>query len=447
MVVNFEGEEIYWQNSAIQSVFSERNVVFNDTVADRNMFDVRSSEDFWNWVRGTFLNSVLRDNYADRSGFFNRYFRILGIVQFRQLRVRNDSCTVPPALAVYVSSCYADFSSISEEVRSYGPSRSGSWKWHTAQELNSQPFTGSTGIVYSGSGFNISMPLQYTAAAVLLEGMQQHTWIDLQTSAVFIDFVVVNPNVKLISLVKLIFEFPPSSAIKPSASLQTSKFDSLIPSEGAVSSSEIWLLLQVCLLLIFELVKLTSLKLLYFRDPWVFLDWWLYCTYIAAFTLRMQPYSFVSQVGWPPKPDEFVNYESAFAAVSQFKNVIALCSVLSWFKNFKYLQLIPFLSYLMRSISCAVGQALPYAVIFVNCIWAFTMAHVLAFGADMGDYSTAGRAMFTLYRVLLGEDKFQDMWAFDQVLGPLFYFGWSIVGTFFLAVGRPSRPLYTAWRF
>jgi hypothetical protein len=440
-VVNIEGEETYWQNNAIQNIFAEKNVVFNDTVIDRSMFDIRSSGDFWVWARGPFMNSVLRDTYADRPGYFNRYLRILGVVQFRQLRVRNNSCSVPTALTSYVSSCYADFSTDAEDVKSYGPPPPGSWKWYTAHNLNSQSFTGSTGIVYSGSGFNVSMPLQSAAASVLLEGMQRHSWIDLQTSVIFIDFVVVNPNVKLFSLVKLIFEFPPSSPVKPSVYVQTARFDLIIPSEGGVSASETWLMLQVSLFLLLEIVKLGTLRADYFRDPWVILDWWLYCSYIAAFALRLQPYSFVSQVGWPPKPTEFVNYQGAFVALGQFRNVIALCSVLTWIKNFKYLQLVPFLSYLMGAISNAVGQALAYAVIFVNCIWAFTIAHVLVFGSDIGDFSTVGRAMFTLYRVLLGDDKFEGMWAFDQVLGPLFYFGWSIVGTFFLAVSLPPAPL------
>ena len=441
--MNVDDEETYWQNSALQSVFSEHDTVLNGTVINTNIFDIRSSDDFWTWARGPFLNLVLRDSFADRTGFFNRYFRIVGIVQFRQLRVRNDSCSIPPELSAYVSSCYAEFSSAAEEVRPYGP-QLGTWKWHTAQVLNAQSFTGATGIVYSGSGFNVTVPLQNAAASTLFKGMQDHAWIDLQTSAVFVDFAVVNANTQHFSLVKLVFEFPPASSIRPSAKLQTAPFGMMIPSEGTVSASEIWLLIQVCLLMILELVKAGSLRVDYARDPWVLLDWCLYCAYIAAFTYRLQPYSLVASVGWPPRPDAFVNYEAAFASLGQFRNVIALCSVLSWFKNFRYLRLVPYLDYLLRPAARAARQALAYALIFANCLWAFALAHVLVFGADVRDFSTAAGAMFALYRALLGEDRFEAMRAADQALGPLFYFGWSIVGTFFLtvrrgALWRPSR--------
>jgi hypothetical protein len=52
------------------------------------------------------------------------------------------------------------------------------------------------------------------------------------------------------------------------------------------------------------------------------------------------------------------------------------------------------------AVSNAMMQStLAYAAIFVNCIWAFNIVHVLVFGSDIGDFSTVGRAMFTLYRV------------------------------------------------
>jgi hypothetical protein len=278
------------------------------------------------------------------------------------------------------------------------------------------------------------MPLRYASASALLKGMENNGWIDLKTSAVFIDFVVVNPNVKVLSLVKLLFEFPPSSSIKASVSLQSARFDMLLPTEGGVTAAEIWLLIQVCFYLILELLKIAHLKSFYLKDAWVLVDGGLYIAYIVAFAYRLQPYTIVSSVGWPPRPDEFINYEGAFRSLGQFKNVIALCSVLAWLKSFKYLHLIPFLNFLLCATSRAIGQALAYGVIFLNCLWGFSLAHVLAFGADMGEFSTAGRAMLTLYRSMLGEGRLEGAWPFAQPLGPVLYFGWSIVGTLFLTV-------------
>ena len=105
------------------------------------------------------------------------------------------------------------------------------WKWYSAKEMNEGSYTGRSWTVYPGSGYNVTLPLNYNAALERLYYLKENNWIDLQTRAVFLDFIVYNANVKLISLVKVAVEFPPSSGCRPHLLLRTSQIDRLVQSE------------------------------------------------------------------------------------------------------------------------------------------------------------------------------------------------------------------------
>ena len=110
--------------------------------------------------------------------------------------------------------CYADFSKDSEAKDPYGPidprTNMSIWTWKSAKQLKASKWVGRSEVVYPGSGYNITIPMDPEEARKAIEFLDKEQWMDLATRAVFVDVLVYNPNVGFVSLVKLSFEFRPA---------------------------------------------------------------------------------------------------------------------------------------------------------------------------------------------------------------------------------------------
>jgi hypothetical protein len=54
---------------------------------------------------------------------------------------------------------------------------------------------------FPGSGYNLSIPRDHAEAVKHLQFFQQHNWIDIHTRVVFIDLLLYNPNLKILTQV------------------------------------------------------------------------------------------------------------------------------------------------------------------------------------------------------------------------------------------------------
>lgn len=156
-----------------------------------------------------------------------------------------------------------------------------------------------------------------------------------------------------------------------------------------------------------------------------------YLLFIAAFIMRFQPFYAVYKYGFPPRPDEFINYETPMFAIVQWKNIMSLNCVVSWLRLFKYLQEVPFMQVrpvemivslclckvvpqahahgfesgegssrkqtasfsnawqlLIGTVSLAMQQMVSFLAIFVIIICGFTLANLLAFGGELAPFRT-----------------------------------------------------------
>jgi len=56
---------------------------------------------------------------------------------------------------------------------------------------------------YPGSGYVLTIPRDYAEAVKQLEFYKQNNWIDIATRVVFIDLLLYNPNLKILSQVPM----------------------------------------------------------------------------------------------------------------------------------------------------------------------------------------------------------------------------------------------------
>eukprot|EP00961_Rhodomonas_salina_P211803 2860026-Rhodomonas_salina.4 len=342
------GEDLIEHNRALRSAVSEQEIFFDKAQIRKLYKDIDSVDEYWDWLLGPFIHTLLSTDFPNQPGFFYPYFRILGVLRVRQKRVQLNSCDVPEELALEITSCIAEYSQGVEEIAPYGPidpdTDSPVWKWHSAAELGEGNYNGRTGIKFTGSGYNSTLPLNLAQAKEQLQYLRDNRWIDVQTRAVFIDFLVYNANLNFLSLVKMATEFPASSGVKPYVLIRTAPISFFLPSEGGSSmfAVECIILVMVILYICVEMVRIRKRGWVYLADGWHYLDWLNYLSFIAAFTLRLLPLRLISASGFPPAPTEFINYEPPMWAIVQWRNVVALNAVLTWLRLFKYAKNIPY---------------------------------------------------------------------------------------------------------
>jgi len=229
---------------------------------------------------------------------------------------------------MYIKDCYAPFSKKSMDSNPYGPKNPVSqlpiWKWYSEKEMMEGSYLGRTGISYPGSGFNITLPMNYGGTLKELHFLKANNWVDLQTRVVFVDFIVYNANVRLITLIKVAIEFPASSGCRPYLLLRTSQIDRLVQSEMSNTAmlAETILLVLTSVYILHEVQNFRRLGWKYWHDTWVYVEIMNYLLFIAAFIMRFQPFYSVYQYGFPPRPDEFINYERPMWAITQVVHTI-----------------------------------------------------------------------------------------------------------------------------
>ena len=85
---------------------------------------IGNQADFWDVTKGPILSSLYWENWyngenASSTGFIFYENKLLGVPRFRQLRVKNGSCTVHKLFRNTISDCYDDYGYWSEDQSSY----------------------------------------------------------------------------------------------------------------------------------------------------------------------------------------------------------------------------------------------------------------------------------------------------------------------------------------
>lgn len=432
------GETMLEQNRSVRNAVAEQEIFFEDYAVRKVYKDIDSIPDFWKWVSGPFIHTVLRPDFPDQPGTFYKYFRILGGIRIRQVRVKEGACEIPSAMEGFADVCFAPFSKKNEDKEDFGPlnleTGRKEWHWASKEAMGEGVYTGRTWIDFPGSGYNVTIPLDLNEARKTIAHLRENNWLDLQTRAIFIDLFVYNANTNLVTLVKMITEIPAAGAAIPFLLLRTAPLNTLNAKLARPSETfaETLIFAQVMFYMVAEIGFIMKDGWKYWKNGWNYLDWINYMAFCLAFYLRFVPYVETLRLEFPPKPGAFVNYEPAMWAVIQWKNVIAFNTLITTFRIFKYLRHVPFMRLLLKTIATASTQVSAFLMMFAVVFLGFTLGFNLAFGGEMAEYRNFMTTMFSLYRSLLGKDDFDRMRDVNRLLGPLLYFLWTMIGYFIL---------------
>ena len=121
--------------------------------------------------------------------------------------------------------------------------------------------------VYGGGGYVLSLGPKQSLATTYIESLEQWSWIDQNTRAVFLDTNSFNPNTRLFSHTKIVFEFSEYGLISTEMSAYSSNlYPYVTPMDYAVLALQLIFCVIVCVKIIALLLTLYQLKLSFYKS-------------------------------------------------------------------------------------------------------------------------------------------------------------------------------------
>jgi len=411
---------------------------------------------YWKWLRGQFVNGIYANewyngNIATKQEYINNKKSILlGMPRLRQMRIKKDACKVPEVVRASIQHCY-DYYSIDEEEKNphnlpgWEPFRGSSnwanfsdlcpapWNYVPQEKLHGSPSWGFF-YIYSGGGYVADLGYNKTTASPLIANLQKYGWIDRQTRAVVLEFVVYNGNTGYLSISSFYYEILPTGCGHPFAIIDT--FPLTSTQTGFYEFFLICQLLFIILVILFvfrEAYAIYQLKCTYFRDPWNFVE------------LFQIMFSFLVVISYVVKSKAVLNStikvkDNPFISVS-FRDAVLwndaenmMLAITVFITTVKMLRMIRFnqhIRILMSSFRESGGLLLSYSIIFIIIFLAYAQLGMLILGSHMREYSTFSNALVTEFLMCLGSKmSLQDLTRVNRVLGPLFGFSFAMLNAF-----------------
>ncbi|CAH1795418.1 unnamed protein product [Owenia fusiformis] len=417
---------MYYYTKVMSELFLDAQ--FPDT---KNTFrGMTTMMDFWRFVETPLMDGLYWETwYNDRNvtdselGYIFYENKLLGIPRLRQLKVLNNSCVVHDDFKKDITQCYDNYAESIEDKNPFGKMNGSAWTYNTEAELDGSSHAGLIE-TYGGGGYIANLARKKAESLEILKELRENLWLDRGTRAVFIDFTVYNANINLFCVVRLVVEFPPTGGAIPQSSFRTVKLIRY------VSVSDFFVLACECIFALFilyysveEIIEIKRHRLAYFKKVWNILD--ILVILISIVCIAFNVYRTIA-VGdmlstLLDTPDKFPDFEFLSYWQVQFNSAVAIAVFLAWIKVFKYISFNKTMTQLSSTLARCSKDLAGFAIMFFIIFLAFAQLGYLIFGTQVRDFSTFGNAIFTLFRIILGDFNFHELENAHRVLGPTYF--------------------------
>uniref|UniRef100_H3D0E5 Polycystin-2 n=1 Tax=Tetraodon nigroviridis TaxID=99883 RepID=H3D0E5_TETNG len=435
---------MYYYTKVMSQLFLDMPLSPGDPTTFRTL---ATMEDFWKFTEGPFLNGMYWEVWYNNQSLPENqsliYYEnlLLGVPRLRQVKVRNESCSVHQDLLGEALECYNLYSPSNEDTASFGPKNGTAWVYATETEVNGSSHWGQVS-KYGGGGYYQDLSPTREGSLVQLQLLKKCLWLDRGTRAVFLDFSVYNGNINLFCIVRLLVEFPATGGVLTSWRFQTVRLIRYVSSwDYFVGVCEVAFSLFILYYIVEEVLEIRIHRLHYFRSLWNCLDVLIILLSVVAVIMNITRTATVGNLlkGLLENHAAHPSFESLAHLQVQFNNVAAVIVFFSWVKLFKFINLNKTMSQLTTTMSRCAKDLVGFAIMFFIIFLAYAQLAYLVFGTQVGDFSTFQASIFTQFRIILGDFEFSEIEEASPVLGPVYFttfvfFVFFILMNMFLAI-------------
>ncbi|ESO05743.1 hypothetical protein HELRODRAFT_171411 [Helobdella robusta] len=365
----------------------------------------------------TWYNNNTMD--PDIYGYIYYENKLQGVPRLRQVRVRNDSCRAPDNMKNQIKDCYAAYSSSAEDTRPYGLGIGTAWT-HSNLGSNVRAQINS----YGGGGYYADLNTTGDLSEQVIDNLKTNLWVDRGTRAVFIDFTIYNANINLFCVIKLIAEFPPTGGIIPSYDFRTVK---LIRYNTAFDFFVFACEIIFCIFILYyigeEFLEIKKYKWSYLKEFWNVLDIVVICISLCCIAFNIYRFLEVKKLldYMLLNPNVYIDFDYISYWQSVFNSALAIMVFFAWIKIFKYISFNKTMTQLSSTLGACAKDLGGFSIMFFIVFLAFAQLGYLLFGAEVSDFNAYETAIFTLFRIILGDFNFQALQQANSILGPTYF--------------------------
>lgn len=435
---------MYYYTKVMSQLFVDTPLSAGDPSTFRSL---STMEDFWKFTEGPFLNGMYWEVwYNNKSLPENQsliYYEnlLLGVPRLRQVKVRNESCSIHEDLRDEVQDCFNMYTPTNEDTTSFGPKNGTAWVYTTESDMNGSSYWGQVS-KYAGGGYYQDLSRTKEESAIQLQFLKDHLWLDRGTRAVFLDFSVYNGNINLFCIARLLVEFPATGGVVTSWQFQTVRLIRYVSSwDYFVGLCEVAFCLFILYYVVEEVLEIRIHRLHYFKSLWNCLDVLIVALSVVAIIMNITRTAMVGNLlkGLLENHSAHPSFESLANLQVQFNNVAAVIVFFSWVKLFKFINFNKTMSQLSSTMSRCAKDLVGFAIMFFIIFLAYAQLAYLVFGTQVNDFSTFQASIFTQFRIILGDFEFSEIEEANPVLGPIYFttfvfFIFFILMNMFLAI-------------
>ncbi|XP_064627409.1 polycystin-2-like isoform X2 [Lineus longissimus] len=404
---------------------------FPDT---KNTFrGLTTMHDFWRFAESPLMDGLYWEKWYngknvtnDELGYIFYENRLLGVPRIRQLKVRNDSCTVPEDFSNEIKECFDSYATSVEATEPFGPPQFHNltaWSFTSEAKLKGSSHEGMMA-TYSGAGYYEDLTRFRDSSLAKIITLKENLWLDRGSRVVFVDFTVYNANINLFCVIRILVEFPPTGGALPSHVFRTVKLLRYVtPKDFFVLACECLFTLFIIYYIIEEAIEIKKHRLGYFKSVWNILDIIVIVISIICIIFNIYRTIKVSEILTQllKEPEQYADFEFLSFWQIQFNNAVAIAVFCSWVKVFKYISFNKTMTQLSSTLARCAKDLAGFAVMFFIIFFAFAQLGYLIFGTQVRDFNSFPSAVFTLFRIILGDFNFHELESANRVLGPIYF--------------------------
>ncbi|XP_061194795.1 uncharacterized protein LOC133202955 [Saccostrea echinata] len=410
---------------------------------------VTETDSFFTWLKTSLLPTYFpQKNYANQTIFFARdlqYFGDnvsirIGPPRLRQVRMGKDECEYSRLTWPYP--CYSRYSMTDEDDHSYcvgwqpygqscldpNDKTMEAWKFTSAFDIWGIPKAGEYN-TYSGGGYVISLKETITEATNIVNDLLNKTWIDRRTRAVFLEFVLYNPNVNLFAYVMFLTEF---TELGRSFVWYESEAFRPVASASAVGSYVIACYSIFIAYVIYSFVKfIRGIRQLgcpgYLKHPWHYVDMimaFLGFAAIGVYIVRIQAATKAMNLYYDQlvTGSKFINFANIVLWDNTFSIIFA---ILVFVSIIQFLRILGYSKKVTEIISVItnVGKDLyGFLIMFSIMFFTFVGTGYLLFGSTVKEYKSFFSVIGSLTNTFIGVNSLDALIESNPALARTFYF-------------------------
>jgi uncharacterized coiled-coil protein SlyX len=391
--------------------------------------DITTISDIWSWMERTVVPGVYNTTVPNAfEGDMLGYNIVLGGVRMKQQKSRPVSCPAPPDAVISVASvCFLEFDPNNVVTDAFGAVNQ--YRFYTSNQEGqgfSFSYWGQLGW-YPSDGYIVDFGRNISEVYLLMQQLQNDDWLDVSTRSVVVEISIYNPYLMTFSLGSFLMELPPGGGVITTSrwSTQQMLIDSL-PSHRHLLGLEFLFVISTFLMVYEECVEMrTEGFATYWKQGWNWLDWTNLLILLGIFIMRIQLLLLVRKESW--NVDDFIDIPALGRLIQNESNLLAVNGLCIYLKVFKFLNQVPYLSVVFRTLAARPAELVQFIGLFFVIFFGFVVAFNLAFSGQVFEFRTITQTFYSLFQVLLGRFDFYVLYKVDRVLTSLLFSTFVIV--------------------